>query len=87
MVALLKTGTLIQKNFWLCLMLVSLSFTFLGATKVTVEVLDRSERTLDYDCKFKVWCQSIKSTLSSNVRKSFEQLSRNEKELLYLNTR
>ena len=87
MIVLLKTSTLIQKNFWLCLMLVSLSFTFLGASQVTVEVLNRSERTQDFDSKFKAWCGATDLTLSSRVKKSFVQLSRKEKELLYLNTR
>ena len=87
MATLLKTSTLIQKNFWLCLMIVSLSFTFLGAREVTVEVMNRSERTQDFDNKFEIWCATTSLTLSITVRESFEQLTRNEKELLYLNIR
>lgn len=84
---LLKTSTLIQKNFWLCLMIVSLAFTLLGAKDVTVEVMNRSKRTHDFDNKFEDWCVKTSQTLPSNVRKSFKKLTRNEKELLYLSNR
>jgi hypothetical protein len=87
MATLLHARTLIQKNFWLGLMLVSLSFTFLGAGQVTIEVIDRSERTANFDARFHDWCAIKEKTLPTRFYPYFQQLSRSEKELLFLSSR
>ncbi len=87
METLLKTSSLIQKNFWLCLMLVSLSLTLLGASQVTNEVFDRSARSKQFKTNFKSWCQVTTSNLDETRKQSFLSLSQAEKEQLFLNIR
>ncbi len=87
METLLRTSTLIQKNFWLCLMLVSLSLTFLGASQVTDEVFDRSARSKQFNTNFTRWCKVTTNNLPENRKQSFLTLSKIEKEQLFLNIR
>lgn len=76
---LIKTGALIQKNFWVCLALLSLSLTIVGAGRITIQLHQRQTNQTKLNAELKNWLNDL------SEQGSLDDLSKKEKLQLFLN--
>lgn len=84
---LIKTGALIQNNFWVCLVLVSLSLTIVGAGRVTIELRQRQNNEAQLDRDISIWFNALKQDNNQNEIQYINSLSHQERQDFYLNIR
>ncbi len=82
---LIKTGTLIQKNFWICLALASLSLTIAGAGRVTIELRQRQTNEAMLEQEVELWFNDLKNNLPQKELQYLKSLTPQEKQKFYLN--